>query len=366
MGNLLEIARIQDLQSFEALHADWNEVLSRSHTQDIFLTWEWLFAWWKNIGRHKNELWLLAVKTDGKLAGLLPLMRNSKTKSLVRFKRLENIGNPDCDVGGMISTQPEVCAKAAAQYLIEHGREWDLLEINELPASGIETRSLLACLHECGYGLSETAEEHFYIPFTESWDSYYSRLSKNLKHNYKRRLKRAQEMGNVRIERYTGGDLEWKHFETIFEISKNSNFPDLYRSEENQAFHYDLFRLMKDRGWIQIEILFIDQKPVAFQYGFLYGGRYEDWRGGIDKNYEFIAPGKLLMMRTLEERFKSGLRENDFLRGKHTYKTDWLPSVRGFKSIRAFNSRAIKARLAYEWEKYRKGNRPATTKERNE
>jgi CelD/BcsL family acetyltransferase involved in cellulose biosynthesis len=366
MGKSLAVTRIQDIQSFEALRSDWTNILSRSHTRDIFLTWEWMFAWWKNIGQHKNRLWLLLIQDGEKPVGILPLMLNSKKKSFIKFKRLENIGNPDCDVSGIISPEPRAAAKAAVKYLEEHAGEWDILEINEMPYTSPETDGLVSSIKQGGYGLRETTEEHFHIPFEQTWEHYYKSLSKNLKHNFKRRLKRAKEMGNVKIERYSGNGLQWEHFQTIFKINEKSNFPDLYRSEENQSFHKDLFMLMQEQNWIQIEILSIDEKPIAFHYGFLYDGKYEDWRGGIDKDYEFIAPGKLLMMLSLEERFKTGFRENDFLRGKHSYKTDWLPLTRDFISIQAFNNRNIKSRLAYIWTKRKKTNQTELSEQRDE
>jgi CelD/BcsL family acetyltransferase involved in cellulose biosynthesis len=245
-------------------------------------------------------------------------------------------------------------AQAVLNYLEEHSGEWDILEINELEMDSRETLSLLSHIRTAGHGLREDIEEHFYIPFTETWEQYHGRLSKNLKHNYKRRFRRAKEIGEVTIERYSGNELSWEHFQTIFKINENSNFPELYQSSENQAFHRDLFELMRGRNWIQIEILSIGNKPIAFQYGFLYNERYEDWRGGIDKDYEFIAPGKLLMMQSLESRFRTGFRENDFLRGKQSYKTDWLPLSRDFTSIQVFNKNNMKSRLAFIWTRHRK------------
>lgn len=366
MGKILTVTRIQDIQSFEALRSDWKDILSRSNSGDIFLTWEWLFAWWKNIGQLKNQLWLLVIQDGQKPVGILPLMLNSKKKSFLKFKRLENIGNPDCDVSGIISPEPEAAAKAAVEYLREHADEWDILEINELPSASQEANSLISAVEQGGYKIHKMIEDHFYIPFEETWDQYYKRLSKNLKHNFKRRLRRAQEMGNVKIAKYSGSNLHWEHFQTIFKINEKSNFPDLYRSGESQSFHEDLLLLMRDQNWIQIEILSIDEKPIAFHYGFLYDGKYEDWRGGIDKDYEFIAPGKLLMMHSMEDRFKSGLRENDFLRGKHSYKSDWLPLARDFTSIQAFNDRNLKSRLAYFWTKYRKSDQPAPPEKQDE
>ncbi len=286
-------------------------------------------------------------------------MRNIKTKAFLRLKKLENMGNPDCDVGGMIALNAESTATALTQYLKANSASWDLLELKELPLINHETHILISSIKAAGYKLRESVEKHFYIPCEENWEQYYSRLSKNLKRNFNRRMRRAGELGKVRYERYTGASLSWEHFETIFKVSEKSNFPNLYLSERQRSFHKDLFTFMQARNWIQIEALTIDGKPVAFQYGFIYDRRYEDWRGGIDKNYELIAPGKLLMMLSLEARFRAGFKEIDLLRGDHSYKTDWLPHTRDYVNLQAFNSQHIKPALAYYWLSYIKRNSPA-------
>ncbi len=352
MDSPTTVTRIKEIQQFEALRNEWSHILSQSESKDAFLTWEWMFSWWKNIGQHNHQLWLLTVRDGERLIGIAPLMLNTRKKSFFRYRKLENIGNPDCDVSGIVSLEPEKTARVILTYLLDRGSEWDILEIRELPQDCQGTQLLLAAIRENNLRLVETNEKHFYIPLTGTWEQYYNRLSKNLKHNLKRRRRRAEEMGAIKVERYSGQNLRWEHFLRIFKLNEKSNFPDLYQSEQNQSFHKDLFNLMQAHDWIQIEILFINEKPVAFQYGFTYDGKYEDWRGGIDKEYEFIAPGKLLMMLTMEKRFESEFEESDFLRGNHAYKTDWNPLKRDFLGIQVFNKKSLKARLAFAWIEY--------------
>lgn len=353
MDKDITITRIQDIQSFEALRADWNQLLQRTQERDIFLTWEWLFAWWKNIGQHENLLWLLLVKNKGKLVGIAPFMKNYKTKSFIKLTRLENIGNPDCDVSGLIATDIDATTNAIMEYLNKHSNEWDMLEIKELPKESKATTSLINAIKQAGHKSRKSTEEHYYIPLTEAWEQYYNKLSKNLKHNFKRRLRRAQELGKVTVNQYIGDSLTWEHFEKVFEINDKGNFTHLYKTDQIKSFHRDLFTFMRSLNWLQIEFLYINEKPIAFHYGFIYDERYEDWRGGIDKEYELIAPGKLLMMLSMEARFRMGLKENDFLRGKHSYKTDWLPSHRDFLSIQTFNKASVKSMLVYLFLKVR-------------
>lgn len=356
MKNSITITRIEDIATFESLRGEWNTLLDKACEKDAFLTWEWLFAWWKNLGQRESRLWILAVRDGEKLIGIAPWMSNTKRKSFISLQRIENIGNPECDVSGIISIDPQTTADAICGYLINHKREWDILELNELPLSGTTIQHFLTGIEKSQLGLQKSVDEHFYIPTTMDWDEYYKSLSKNLRHNLQRRMRRAQEMGDVAFSHYSGDSLSWEIFQSIFELSEKSNFPDLYRTDENKSFHRDLFEYMRSSGWMSIETLAIDQRLVAFQYGFIFDGKYEDWRGGIDKEHEILAPGKLLMKQSLEWRFKSGLRESDFLRGIYSYKMDWLPSSREFASIQVYNLHNIISRMAYYWAHYIRKN----------
>ena len=353
MTNIATVTRIDNIHTFENLRDEWTNLLHALNEKDIFLTWEWLFAWWKNIGQHsKNQLCILAVRKDDTLIGIAPFMLNKKRKGFLSLRRLENLGNPECDVSGIISSDPEETIGAILNYLKKHDRDWDILELNELPGLSPATQQFLIGIENTKYRLFLRQEDHFYIPTSGDWSEYFLSLSKNLRHNLKRRKKRAEEMGAVTYSQFSGSTLSWEAFQTIFQVSKNSNFPDLYESERNKSFHKDLFELMQHRGWIQIETLTINHQPVAFHYGFLFDGKYEDWRGGMDNEYDALAPGKLLMMLALEERFKKGMRESDFLRGIYSYKMEWLPHPRKFLSIQVFNLHRITSRIAYLRMKY--------------
>ena len=57
---------------FSALKPEWNELLHRSRSDTLFLTWEWQSTWWQHLG--EGELVLLGFRgDDGRLVGLAPL-----------------------------------------------------------------------------------------------------------------------------------------------------------------------------------------------------------------------------------------------------------------------------------------------------
>lgn len=353
MNKEITVTRVETTEQFEQLRDEWNTLLFQTPEKDVFLTWEWQFAWWKHIGQNTFKLSLLIIRENEDVIGIAPLMSSIKKKRFTSFRWLENIGNPDCDVGGLIALDSEKIMKALLQYLEEHKYEWDVFELMEINLLNPSTQKILSVINQSQLNTYQMDDKHFYIPFTEqTWEDYYKSLSKNMKHNLKRRTKRINEMGTVTYKKYGGDELTFSNFEEMFILSEKSNFPDLYRTEQLRGFHKSLFEYMQKQEWLQIEMLYVNERPIAFQYGFCFENRYEDWRGGIDKEFETLAPGKLLMMFSLEERFKRGLQENDFLRGVYSYKMDWNPLYRMYANIQIYNRANIKTRLAYWWLRY--------------
>jgi len=58
----------------EELKGAWSHLLSDVPGVPVFLTWEWVSAWWRHYGQG-NSLYVLAVReSGGRLVGLAPWM----------------------------------------------------------------------------------------------------------------------------------------------------------------------------------------------------------------------------------------------------------------------------------------------------
>ncbi|HYW29165.1 MAG TPA: hypothetical protein VE824_05095, partial [Gaiellales bacterium] len=66
------VQRIEDTATFQTLRQEWNELLQASASNCVFLTWEWLFAWWRNLSEGRR-LSLITVRRGGRLIAIAPL-----------------------------------------------------------------------------------------------------------------------------------------------------------------------------------------------------------------------------------------------------------------------------------------------------
>src|SRR5437867_20023 len=58
----LSIDRISTDIEFTALKEEWNSLLTESGSNEISLTWEWLYTWWKVFRDDSRRLLILAVR----------------------------------------------------------------------------------------------------------------------------------------------------------------------------------------------------------------------------------------------------------------------------------------------------------------
>jgi len=69
---MIAIEDIQDTACFEAMRDEWNELLKSSACDCLFLTWEWLYTWWKYL-REDRRLHIVAVRRGAELIAIAPL-----------------------------------------------------------------------------------------------------------------------------------------------------------------------------------------------------------------------------------------------------------------------------------------------------
>ena len=329
----IRIHLINDSKSFESLRGDWNVLLQKSPNQDIFLTWEWLFSWWKCYGSHK-ELQIITAWCGDDLVGIAPFMLYTRKKYGLKFRLLCSLGIPECDVSGFILCNDDQRVPEAIWSFIDQIKSnWDILEFYQYLEEYSHLNVFENHFRQLGYKVSQNKDRHLYIPIEEEWQIFFQSRSKKLRHDLTRRLKRARENGKISYKHYSGQEISYQHINTIFKINQHSQYPHVYQIGEERAFLQELLNSMASNGWLDIHLFYFNDTPVAYRVGFIYKYRYGDWRSGFDTNYNDLAFGKILLMQIIEENFLRKNREIDFLRGEEDYKERWHPMERFYVNM---------------------------------
>ena len=349
MSNGISIRHIQNMEEFEDLRDQWSQLLESRQRKTTFLTWEWLSAWWNHY-KENRELWLITAWEGDELVGVAPLMKTNMRKHGVQFRLLHSLGSPNCDESDFPVRNGDLqIVNALCDYLYSHRKQWDAIELNEFETKNSAWHIIQNYFFNTGCIIQSHTNLHYHIPIRDSWESYRKSLSKNLRHNIERRLRRAQESHQVEFRYVKGRELEWDDFETLFAVSEKGNFPEKYKSKQERSFHRELLHRMQGHYWIEIAFLCLNGQAIAFEYGFNMDGSFEDWRTGFDLSHSELAGGTLLLYYLLKQFHSDEHRDLDFLRGEYDFKEKWLPEKREFVEVRIIQPHRLSARLALIW-----------------
>lgn len=345
MNQQKEIRLITSTQEFASLHKAWNELLGKNHIQSAILSWEWLFSWWEVFGENKN-LWLVTVWEAETLVGIAPLMLEQRVKFGLSLRTLCSLAAPQNDIGGYLVRNRDVeVVQIINNYIFRHKKDWDIFELNEFREDSLELSATRASFQAKDFFQIEEKDEHYHVPTQGNWEEYHQSLSAKFRKNLRRAQRNSQKLGQVDGQ-YFVGEPPWENFEEMIAVNCHAHFPTICNDEKEQLFLKKLHQ--RAQKWLMIYLLTIDGEPIAYEYGFIFNNRLENWRAGFDTRINpSVSVGKFATLKILQDAFEKKIREVDFMRGAHSYKREWKPSARIFVRLRFFRRTSIRAWLAY-------------------
>lgn len=339
---MLAIERV-GLEEFENSRETWNAIARAMSYPSVFCTWEWVYTWWEHFGR-VYEPFVLFLRRDGELRGILPLFR--ETRLLRNDGKIGKI----LLYGGSTKVYPDhldvicapedaaECLEAFLGYLHREGASWDVTQLPYISEDSAIAR----------WGGQAPASELFiqhpvsvapYVSITGDYESYLSQLSSNERQKIRsrrRKLLDAEGVNYVRVQRHQFHDA----FESLLQLhekrAKQKNIRSSFVLSGISAFHDSLLtRLPEDQVWLRC--LCKGKTTIAAFYGFKHCGYVFYYQLGYDPDWAKHAPGAVLLQETIREAFESGCVEYNFLQGGEEFKFRWTVARRVLLHAVAFN-----------------------------
>lgn len=323
------IETIEDAAGFEKLRDEWDTLLETSASNCFFLTWEWLYPWWKHLSGDRT-LRIVTLRSGGELVAIAPLAsRPRRLARLVPFRSLEFIGadrvcSDYLDLIIKRGREPEAL-DALAGYL---SREKLMIEMANVRRKSLATE-LTAELERHGWSRSE--ETIAVCPFTSlaghSWQSYLASLGSEHRYNFRRRLKNVTRMAHMRFEEARSPAQTQHMLEELVALHnmrwRDRGGSDAFDAPDLIAFHEEVTQLALDRGWLRLYLLTLDGRAAAGLYGFQYNATFYFMQSGFDPAYRKQSVGLLAMGLAIKNAIEEGMDECDMLRGDEAYKFHW-------------------------------------------
>jgi CelD/BcsL family acetyltransferase involved in cellulose biosynthesis/peptidoglycan/xylan/chitin deacetylase (PgdA/CDA1 family) len=328
----MKIDIVDNDEDFLSLGKRWNELLEKSESDTIFLTWEWISAWWKNYKSDGDRLFvLLAENKAGELLGIAPFYVREVRFAKLRFKCIFLIGDGSSDSDYLdlitVAGREEEVIRAFSSCLAQSADKWDLALLNEIPASS-PTIALFASLSQSEgwlYRQNETLCAHTILP--DSWDGYLKSLKPRFRTKVRSCIRNLEQNFEVRFSLCDRQRDLRPSLESLFQLHSRRwrlEYQDgVFESPQKRRFYMDMATAFLNRGWLCLYGVNLGDKIVASQIGFEYGRKMFHLQEGFDPDYENLSVGIALRAYVFRELIAKGVKEYDFLGGINWHKTCW-------------------------------------------
>ena len=336
------VERVTDPARFADLREEWDELLGASRANCLFLTWEWLYTWWKHLGGHRR-LHLLLVRDGRELVTIAPLAwRPPALFRLLPFPALEFVGS------GIVGSD-------YLDVVVRRGREReahdalatalaDAPSVLELAQANRESSFAAEFAQRLGqerWSIRNTVTD--VCPFIDlaghSWESYLVSLGSH-RQNFQRRLKNLKKRFDVRFELVQTEAERRDALDALVGLHtrrwNERGGSEVFGTPELLSFYDEVSQLALQRGWLRLFVLRLDGRPASILHGYRYGRNFCYYQSGFDLTFRKESIGLVLLGLTIQHAIEEGAAEYDFLHGAEPYKFLWTSKVRELAHFEVF------------------------------
>ena len=337
------VEEISTLEGLEALSGSWEEAQARSAPDNVFATFEWAVAWWRHFGAGRR-LRVLTLRDGGGPPSILPLWEGPLWRSWTPFRRIQLLGTGLSDrLDLLLGGDPAGNAEVALRHLLARPSRWDVLDLRELPEGSPAVEAVRTAAARLALECEITPDsESRYIPIESDWETFFStrfgrRWRRTLRHNA-RRLETDCGPVSTTFDAAPDGALLMSRLAAMPQEDQYHGIDrrSIFASPAKRAFFEEIAQRFWGRGWLRVGVLELQGQLAAFRYGFRYAGKHFDYFTGFHRDYAKVSPGAVLLAQVIEDCFRQGMREVDFLRGTEPWKDVWTDRSRRNLRVRVY------------------------------
>lgn len=335
----IEITTPEQLREYAA---SWKSLLAKTPHASFFQSIEWLQSRWR-FAVDGEQLLVVVVYSSDDIIGFVPL---SIQQQSTKLSTVRTVGFPHSGWSsfyGPITASPDLVLRSAIEHLRHSNWKYDILELENMP----DYSSLPASAHveehdpqtkiELAKVSCREATRVAMLDLIGNWDIYWEtrRAQKNRRRNVERCERRLAELGTIRHERYrptpeeaAEADFRWDLYEACENLARVSWQEGLV--DGNTMHHDEVRSFLRDvhvgavtSGSIDMNVLFLDDEPIAFVYGYHYLGYLDLTRIGFHPKMAKLAPGNALWTRLIKDSYLRGDHVMDFGPTCLDYKLFW-------------------------------------------
>lgn len=338
---MFETAVITDSSQFYALKDEWNSLLQKSHTNTIFLTWEWVYTWWEVFGEG-GDLFIITVRNEkGELVGIAPLFIKKTKYYKFPVKEITFIGIGHSDRQDFIILKNDTAIiKEIVSKIYEGKDKWDIVHLDQIPSASLLVSGCLSMNFKPEIEFSSLCP---YLNIENDWENYFNSLDRRFRYDIRTKTKQLNNLGRYEfklVRRVNNIGELLTYIEDIEIKSKKNNTEEAFFSVgKNKYFLSKFLTLSMGNNWLAFSTLTVDNNLLAYSLGFIFNNIHYGYNTAYDINYHKYSPGKIVINETIKWFFenKNVIKMFDFSRGGTDIKAKWTSEVQKHLRIVFFN-----------------------------
>ena len=332
----LQTCIIREPVAVHALEQEWRALLKQTCNDNIFLSWDWVSAWWQTICPAPDHYVITARDTTNQLVGVAPFHRHPLSLFGVGgYKCLRILG---CDrlSGGeypgfliRIGAEKEFIS-AVTDCLYDHKEEWDCAWIPKV-GQWQDAYVHFSALADTGRFLTRRVSRQFSaISLPDDIETYEKSVGKNARHHLRRCTRKLLAMPNsglvvcnenAKLESMLQTHIRLNS-QRWYGVSKGGTFRFAKRIE----FYRHIAAAGLASGTLGFYGLQVEGQLMALWFGFIVGEIYYSFSLSYDVVFAEstrTGPANVLFGLMLPLLIQLGVREFDHLGGVSEYKLRW-------------------------------------------
>lgn len=336
---------IVDLHDWTEHRAAIEELLSTCALVTPQSTTTWLTSWWHSF-RADRELKVGLFWRGTQLVGYAPLMLCHERFFGIPCRVLRFVGEGISDYADLFARGDDVALLEEVVRTIVREWSWDELRLENV-RGGSPTLAAFARLRSPHYFMrSEVTERCPYVDLRgRSFEEYLTSLSRKHRRDLRKDRRRLDALGAWTVD-FTPALPANVLFDELRILhasrSDSKGWASVYELPGFRAQFTKLLELRSRDTEVLLSTLRLGPALISYTFGFVRGRVYYQWNVGFDHAYEDIAPNKLHHELLIQECFRRGYEEFDFMRGAHEYKFSWTDRVRENHGIRMLKRHGLR------------------------
>jgi hypothetical protein len=289
---------------------EWDDLLSASDANPLFMGWLWQSLWWKHFGRglRADALILTARDDSNRLVAIAPFFqRRTSWRKALHFSQLAPIGNVwRTNVGEVTEHNDwivrrgseQVACDALCRFVADDIR-WDQLLFSYAGAASLANSSLTTLADASGwYVRRERPLPHYSVDTSVPFDEFAKHLGRNTRQRVLTRRKLLHGHGDVAIVYADEANLsvQLQKLEALTKKRWSSEF-----SRSLRQFYQDLSAQLMSAGQLRLSTLEVGGTPISALFDVEVQRNVYNIRSAIDTRFDRrLSPGLLHLGYAIE------------------------------------------------------------------